>query len=117
MLATKGFCIVNIKGEMYFGEQCVAGDRESLQAEVDGLNDSAPDERWHIRPFFIGQPLVLDQPVSLDQHPLLMQAAELSRAVDGLPAHPEQTDLIGLFTDWRDNLFSHLKKHGLLLRS
>lgn len=50
----------------------------------------------------------------LDQHPLLIQAHELSVEVDKLPAHPEQTTLITNLGKWRDELYAHLEKHGLL---
>lgn len=51
----------------------------------------------------------------LNRHPLLMQAYELSVKVDRLPAHPDQTELISALSKWREQLASHLTKHGLLI--
>ena len=52
--------------------------------------------------------------MSLNEHPVLMQAYELSQKVDQLPAHEDQTKLIVDLGTWRDQLYAHLKKHGLL---
>ena len=48
---------------------------------------------------------------NLSEHPLLKQAYELGVAVDSLPAHIEQTELITAYGEWRAKLYAHLQKH------
>lgn len=116
MLINHGFCIVNINGEIYWGEQCISPDRESLQAEVDVLNKDRPELRWHVTPFYARHHYSRMEPTYLNDHPLLSQAHELRVETDKLPGHPEQTDLITLLGDWYDRLEEHLHKHGLIRR-